>query len=329
MTFKMAMFGQKALFGATTAAAMLLAGAAFAQDQKFITIGTGGVTGVYYPTGGAICRLVNAGRADHGLRCSVESTGGSVYNTRTIRQGELDFGVVQSDVQADALGGTGSFADDGAYPELRALFSIHPEPLHVMARGDAGIASVGDMKGKKVNIANPGSGTRVLAEALLSAYGMSADDLSLAAELSSAEQSAALCDGNIDATIWAAGLPNGSSQEATSTCDVKIIPLAGAEIDALLAANSAYAAATIPGGMYPGNADDIPSWGPRATFVTAAGTPDEVVYAVVSAVFENFDEFKRLHPAFAQLEPEEMITSGITADLHPGALKYYQERGWK
>ena len=319
----------KALFGATAAAALLLAGAASAQDQQFITIGTGGVTGVYYPTGGAICRLVNAGRAEHGLRCSVESTGGSVYNTRTIRQGELDFGVVQSDVQAAALAGTGSFADDGPYPELRALFSIHPEPLHVMARADSGITSVADFPGNRVNVANPGSGTRVLAETLLAYHGISIDDLSLAAEMTSAEQASALCDGNIDATIWAAGLPNGSSQEATSTCDVVILPLEGEEIDRLLAENSAYAPAIIPGGMYPGNPDDIPSWGPRATFVTSADTPDEVVYALVSAVFENFDNFTRLHPAFAQLTPEEMITSGITADLHPGALQYYQERGWR
>ena len=319
----------KAVFGIAAAAAMTVASSVSAQDQQFITIGTGGVTGVYYPTGGAICRLVNAGRSEHGLRCSVESTGGSVYNTRTIRQGELDFGVVQSDVQAAALAGTGSFADDGAYPELRALFSIHPEPLHVMVRRDSGITSVADFPGNRVNIANPGSGTRVLAEALMSYYGISADDLSFAAELSSAEQASALCDGNIDATIWAAGLPNGSSQEATSTCDVMILPLAGAEIDQLLADNSAYAAATIPGGMYSGNPDDIPSWGPRATFVTSADTPDEVVYAVVSAVFENFDDFRRLHPAFGRLVEEDMISSGITADLHPGALQYYQERGWR
>ncbi len=320
---------QNIILGLATVAALSFASAALAQDQRFITIGTGGVTGVYYPTGGAICRLVNAGRSDHGLRCSVESTGGSVYNTRTIRQGELDFGVVQSDVQAAAIAGTGAFTDDGAYPELRALFSIHPEPMHLMARVDSGIETVADLAGNRVNIANPGSGTRVLAETLMQYSGLTVDDFTLAAELSSAEQASALCDGNIDATVWAAGLPNGSSQEATSTCDVRIIPLAGENIDALLAENSAYAAATIPGGMYTGNPDDIPSWGPRATFVTSADTPDDVVYAVVSAVFENFEDFKRLHPAFARLDEAEMISSGLTAELHPGAAQYYQERGWQ
>ncbi|CUK08492.1 TAXI family TRAP transporter solute-binding subunit [Shimia thalassica] len=323
------MLNKQKVLGLVAAATMGFAGAASAADQTFVTIGTGGVTGVYYPTGGAICRLVNKNRKEHGIRCSVESTGGSVYNTRTIRQGELDFGIVQSDVQAAAVAGTGKFADDGAFPELRALFSVHPEPMHLMARSDAGIATTADLKGKRVNIANPGSGTRVLAETLMKYEGLTTDDFSLAAELKSSEQSAALCDGKIEATIWAAGLPNGSSQEATSSCDVTIIPLTGAGIDKLLAENSAYAAATIPGGMYPNNADDIPSWGPKATFVTSANTSDEVAYAVVSAVFDNFDAFKKLHPAFGRLQESEMIVDGLTADLHPGALKYYKERGWK
>lgn len=313
--------------GAALAASMAVAGAAGAD--QFITIGTGGVTGVYYPTGGAICRLVNKDRKEHGIRCSVESTGGSVYNTRTIRQGELDFGVVQSDVQAAGLEGTGAFADDGPYPDLRSLFSVHPEPMHLMTRADAGIGEVADLAGKRVNIGNPGSGTRVLADALMNYHGISPDDFALAAELKSSEQSAALCDGKLDAAIWAAGLPNGSSQEATSTCDVRILALEGEGIDRLLAENSAYAAATIPGGMYPGNPDDIPSWGPKATFVTSADTPDDVVYAVVSAVFDNFEDFKKLHPAFARLDEAEMIVDGLTAELHPGAEKYYMERGWK
>lgn len=316
------------LFGAALALTVS-AGTVSAADQQFVTIGTGGVTGVYYPTGGAICRLVNKNRNDHGIRCSVESTGGSVYNARTIRSGELDFGVIQSDVQVKSINGTDQFSEDGPYDGLRSLFSVHPEPMHLMARADAGIATTADLKGKKVNIANPGSGTRVLAETLLKYEGISVDDFSLAAELKSSEQAAALCDGKIDATIWAAGLPNGSSQEATSTCDVKIIPLAGAGIDKLLGENTAYAAATIPGGMYPGNPDDLPSWGPKATIVTSADASEEVVYAVVKAVFENFDAFKRLHPAFGNLEESEMVSDGLTAEIHPGALKYYQERGWK
>jgi len=309
------------------ATSVLLSGTAMAQ-QTFITIGTGGVTGVYYPTGGAICRLVNKTRKEHGIRCSVESTGGSVYNTRTIRAGELDFGVVQSDVQSAAIAGERAFKDDEPYAGLRAVFSVHPEPMHVMVRADAGINSVADMKGKKVNIANPGSGTRVLAGVLMEAAGVTPDDFALAAELKSSEQSAALCDGKIDATIWAAGLPNGSSMEATSTCDVKILDLTTSGTDKVLASNPAYAAATIPGGMYPNNDADIASWGPKATFVTDSNTPDKVVYTLVKSVFENFDDFKKLHPAFGRLSEAEMIKDGLSAPLHPGAAMYYKERGW-
>ena len=317
---------------ATTVALTLAAGLAAtsgpAVADTFVTIGTGGVTGVYYPTGGAICRLVNKDRKEHGIRCSVESTGGSVYNTRTIREGELDFGVVQSDVQSAALEGVRAFDGDAPYADLRAVFSVHPEPMHVMVRADSDIDSVADMKGKRVNIGNPGSGTRVLADVLMEAAGVSPADFALAAELKSSEQAAALCDGKLDAAIWAAGLPNGSSMEATSTCDIRILDLTSSGTDRVLASNAAYAAANIPGGMYPGNPDQIASWGPKATFVTDAGTPEKVVYTLVKAIFENFDDFKNLHPAFSRLTEAEMIKDGLSAPLHPGAVKYYKERGW-
>ena len=319
---------KQTVLGFATVSALAFGGAAQAADQTFITIGTGGVTGVYYPTGGAICRLVNKGRKEHGVRCSVESTGGSVYNTRTIREGELDFGVVQSDVQVQAMNSQRSFKDDAPYEGLRSVFSVHPEPLHVMVRADAGINSVEDMKGKRVNIGNPGSGTRVLANVLMDAAGVTPDDFGLAAELKSSEQAAALCDGKIDAAIWAAGLPNGSTMEATSTCDVKVLDLTTSGTDKVLAENTAYAAATIPGGLYPGNEADIASWGPKATFVTDAGASDEVVYVLVKSIFENFDDFKKLHPAFGRLSQEEMIKDGLSAPLHPGAVKYYKEQGW-
>ena len=322
------MFAKLKLTAAAVALATIGSAALADGHTKFITIGTGGVTGVYYPTGGAICRLVNKDRADHGIRCSVESTGGSVYNTRTIREGELDFGVVQSDVQSAALEGVRAFESDEPYGDLRAVFSVHPEPMHVMVRADAGITSVGDMAGKRVNIGNPGSGTRVLADVLMNAAGVTPSDFALAAELKSSEQSAALCDGKLDAAIWAAGLPNGSTMEATSTCDIQILDLSTSGTDKVLAENAAYAAATIPGGLYPGNDGDVTSWGPKATFVTDASTSDEVVYTLVKAIFENFEDFKKLHPAFGNLTEEQMVNDGLSAPLHPGAVQYYTERGW-
>ena len=317
----------KFAFGAVAAVALSLTAPA-AMAEEFITIGTGGVTGVYYPTGGAICRLVNKGRKEHGIRCSVESTGGSVYNINTSREGELEFGVAQSDWQYHAYNGTSKFADAGKFEGLRAVFSVQPEPFTVVARADAGISTFDDLKGKRVNIGNPGSGTRVLADVLMEAAGVSPSDFALAAELKSSEQSAALCDGKIDAAIWAAGLPNGSTMDATSTCDIKLLDLTTSGTDKVLSSNPAYAAATIPAGLYPGNEDDVASWGPKATFVTDAKTSDEVVYVLVKSIFENFDDFKKLHPAFGRLTEEQMIKDGLSAPLHPGAAKYYTERGW-
>lgn len=297
-------------------------------QQQFITIGTGGVTGVYYPTGGAICRLVNKGRKQHGVRCSVESTGGSVYNLNTIRAGELDMGVAQSDWQFHAYNGTSKFKDAGAFKDLRAVFSVHPEPFTVVARADAGIRNFGDLKGKRVNIGNPGSGQRGTMEVVMNALGWSKGDFALASELKSAEQSQALCDNKIDAMVFTVGHPSGSIKEATTSCDSVIVEVSGAPIDKLVADNAYYRTATIPGGMYRGNDSDVQTFGVGATFVSSTNTPDDVVYVVVKSVFENFDQFRKLHPAFANLKAEEMIKDGLSAPLHPGAARYYKERGW-
>ncbi|MEV8466260.1 TAXI family TRAP transporter solute-binding subunit [Fluviibacterium sp. DFM31] len=312
------------------AAAAVAAGALvapMAHAQEFFTIGTGGVTGVYYPTGGAICRLVNKGRKDHGLRCSVESTGGSVYNINTIQAGELEFGVAQSDVQFNAYNGEEQFADSGAFSDLRAVFSVHPEPFTVVARNDADATEFEQLFGKRVNIGNPGSGGRATIEVLLEAMGKSTGDFSLATELKAAEQSAALCDNQIDAMVYAVGHPSGSIQEATTACDSTIVNVSGPVIDQLVAEKPYFRKATIPGGMYRGNDADIETFGVGATFVTSTAVSDETVYQLVKAVFENFDDFKKLHPAFANLKKEEMVKDGLSAPLHPGAEKYYKEQG--
>ncbi|WP_052245388.1 TAXI family TRAP transporter solute-binding subunit [Halocynthiibacter namhaensis] len=321
------MTSMKFMFGLATAAAMT-AGGAFAEEQQFITIGTGGVTGVYYPTGGAICRLVNKGRRDHGVRCSVESTGGSVYNINTIREGELEFGVAQSDWQHHAFHGTSKFEDAGAFEGLRAVFSVHPEPFTVVARADAGITSFADLAGKRVNIGNPGSGARGTMEVLMEASGLTTDDFALATELKPAEQSAALCDNQIDAMVFTVGHPSGTIQEATTACDSVIVEVSGEAVDGLINDNAYYRTATVPGGMYRGNDSDIGTFGVGATFVSSDAVSEEVVYVLVKSIFENFDDFKGLHPAFANLKPEEMATAGLSAPLHDGAAKYYREMGW-
>jgi TRAP transporter TAXI family solute receptor len=297
------------------------------SQQQFISIGTGGVTGVYYPTGGAICRLVNKNRKEHGIRCSAESTGGSIYNINTIRAGELEFGVAQSDWQYHAYHGTSKFEDQGKFEGLRAVFSVHPEPVTIIAHDDSGISNITDFKGKRVNIGNPGSGTRGTWEVIEAALGWERSDLKLAAEMKSAETGQAVCDRKIDAYFWLVGHPSALTQESLSTCDAHLVNATGDAIDKLVADNSFYRTATIPAGMY-NNESDVATFGVGATFVTRADVPDEVVYVVVKAVFDNFDNFKKLHPAFGNLKPEEMISDSLSAPLHDGAAKYYKERGW-
>ena len=296
------------------------------QAFEFVTIGTGGVTGVYYPTGGAICRLVNKDRKSHGIRCSVESTGGSVYNLNTIQVGELDMGVAQSDWQHHAYHGTSRF-EGNPNKDLRSVFSVHAEPFTVVARRDSGIKQFSDLKGKRVNIGNPGSGQRGTMEVLMQAHGWNKDDFKLASELKSSEQSQALCDNKVDAIVFTVGHPNGSIKEATTSCDTVIVPVTGPEVDMLVADNDYYRFATIPGGMYHSNPADVQTFGVGATFVSSTNTPSKTIYTVVKAVFDNLDKFRRFHPAFAHLNKEQMISDGLSAPLHEGAIKYYKEAG--
>jgi TRAP transporter TAXI family solute receptor len=306
---------------------MAFSSAAMSADTIFVTIGTGGVTGVYYPTGGAIARLVNKGKKEHGIRASVESTGGSVYNLNAIAAGELDMGVAQSDWQYHAYNGTSKFEEKGPNKELRAVFSVHPEPFTVVARADSGIKNFEDLKGKRVNIGNPGSGQRGTMEVVMDKMGWTMDDFKLAAELKPAEQSQALCDNKVDAIIYTVGHPNGSIKEATTSCDAVLVNVTGPAIDALVSENDYYRTAVIPGGMYRGSDEDTMTFGVGATFVSSSKVPENVIYVVVKSVFENFDDFKQLHPAFANLKKEEMVKDGLSAPLHDGAAKYYKEVG--
>ena len=308
-------------------AAGLIAGTAQAQ-QQFISIGTGGVTGVYYPTGGAICRLVNKGRKDHGIRCSAESTGGSIYNINTVRAGELEFGVAQSDWQYHSYNGTSKFEDQGKFEGLRAIFSVHPEPFSVIARSGSDIKTFEDLKGKRVNVGNPGSGLRATAEVVMDAYGMTMDDFSVASELKGAEMAQALCDDKIDVMIYTVGHPAAAITEVSNTCDVDFVDVQGPVIDKLIEENPFYRTAAIPAGMYKGQKVDNNTFGVGATFVSSTDVSDDVVYVVVKAVFDNFEDFKKLHPAFANLKEDQMISDGLSAPLHDGAVKYYKERGW-
>lgn len=297
------------------------------KDPRFITIGTGGVTGVYYPAGIAICRLVNRARKENGIRCSVDSTSGSIYNLNALRDGELDLAIVQSDWQYHAYTGTSVFKGRGPFKGLRSVLSLHSEPLTIVARRDSGIRKFADLKGKRVNIGAPGSGQQATLEVLMHQMGWTMNDFAQVSEIKPSEQSQALCDNRIDAFVYTVGHPSGAIKEATSSCDSVLVTVDNPAVRALVRESPYYSAAIIPGGMYRGNPKDVKTFGVRATLVTRADVPDEVIYSVVKAIFENFEEFKEQHPAFEHLEKKAMVSEGLSAPLHAGALHYYRQVG--
>ncbi len=318
-------------FAVTAAAVTALGGislmSAPASAETFITIGTGGQTGVYYQVGGAICKLVNRGTKDHDIKCT-HTTGGSVKNINGIRAGDLDMGVAQSDWQYHAYNGTAPKQfPDGKFEELRAVFSVHPEPFTVLARKDSGIKTFEDLKGKRVNVGNPGSGQRGTMEVVMEKMGWTMDDFALASELKSSEQAAALCDNKVDAIVFTVGHPNGSIKEATTSCDAVLVNVNNDVIKKLVEDNAFYAMATIPGGMYNGTDENVETFGVGATFVSSTRTDPEVVYQIVKAVFDDIERFKKMHPAFANLDTKRMITNNLSAPLHEGAARYYKEKG--
>lgn len=322
------MKGKSLAWALSAALAGITLSSAVQAEEKFVTIGTGGQTGVYYVAGQSICRFLNRGAAEHGIKCNAPASGGGVANVNGIRSGEFNFGIMQSDHQFKAMKGVAPFEKEGAMEDIRAVFSLQSEVFTILARRDANIASFDDLKGKRVNIGNPGSGQRDTLEEIMQVKGWDRSAFSLAAELKPAEQASALGDNNIDAMTYFVGHPNGAIQEATTTTDAVLVPVTGAEIEKLLAAKSYYTKADIPGGVYKGSDAPTPSIGGKAVLSTSANASPEVVYQLVKSVFDNIDRFKRLHPAFADLKEADMIKVGLSAPLHEGAVRYYKERGW-
>ena len=292
-----------------------------------ITIGTGSPAGVYYQVGKAICRLVNAGTEEHGISCKSPSSAGSIFNLENVRKGNLQLAVAQSDWQFHAFNGTKRFASAGPDKKLRAMFSVHGEPFTVVARRDAGIVRFGDLKGKRVNIGNPGSGQRATMEIVMQAKGWDKRVFSLANELPASQQSLALCHDRVQAMVYTVGHPNASVAQAAGLCDAVIVEVADADIDKLVEDNSYYAYTEVPGGIYPGNPDPVVTFGVKATVVTSEDVSNETVYRVAAAVFDNMDKFRKMHPAFGNLDAKNMVKDGLSAPLHDGAMRYYREKG--
>lgn len=294
---------------------------------SFLTIGTGGITGVYYPTGGAIANMVNAKKEQYGIRATVEATGGSVFNINAVVAGDLEFGIAQSDRQFQAYNGLAEWQEKGAQKDLRSVFSIYPELVTLVAAVDADIKTLADLKGKRVNLGDPGSGNRQNAIDALETAGINYEKDLKAESVKASEAPALLQDEKIDAFFYTVGHPNGAIKEATAGGrKVRFIKITA--VDNLLNKSSYYAKSYIPSEYYPtaDNKENVDTFGVQATLVTSAKVSDDTVYAVTKEVFDNFENFKKLHPAYAVLTKESML-QGLSAPLHPGAVKYYKEAG--
>jgi TRAP transporter TAXI family solute receptor len=307
---------------AMTALAWLPASSAARADGQFVSLGTGPFSGVYYPTGQAICDIVNA--TGKQLRCSVGATPGSVYNVEALSSGEDEFALMQSDVQYLSVHGEGRWKDS---PEgtLRAVMSLYPELVTLVARRDAGIGSIAEIKGKRINIGAPGSGTRATWEVLKAALGITEADLAEAAELKPEAAAERMCANSLDASLLIVGHPSKLVSTQLQSCGLTLVPVTGSGIDALVASKPYYVAEAIPAAAY-GLAADTPSFGGKTTLMTTADVPDDVVYAVTMAIMKNLEKLRRM-PTLVGLQPEEMASQSLTAPIHPGALRAYRELG--
>jgi TRAP transporter TAXI family solute receptor len=314
--------------GSFGALAILLAACALVVDRPDVVIGTGSPSGIDYPLGGSICRLFNLETSRDGRRCVAVPSTGPVANIESLRAGRTDIGIVPSDVLADALAGQGLFALQGPDPDLRVLFTGHADAFTLVVRRELGIHSAAALRGTRINMGSPGSGERVSMERIMAALGVTKRDFAEVRELSLAEQHRALCANELDAIVYSVGHPNGLIQDVIRMCRGMLVDVSGMAIDDMLQHHPEYERAVIGGGTYLDNPADVHTLGVRAVIVATTRFSEVRAYEITKAVFDRFDDFKRLHPLFAKLAVKDMVDLTGRTPIHPGAARYYRERGW-
>jgi TRAP transporter TAXI family solute receptor len=320
----------RALFFLGAASAGLLAGCTVLSvvlAPAPVTIATGIPGSIYHPVGNAICRLFNLTEAADAGSCIAVSSEGSLTNLQRVRRGESTIGLAQSDVAYAAFRGEGPFASAGPDKALRILIALHSESFTVVARAGSGIRNFQDLRGKRVGLGRSGAGYAVTRDTVLGFYNWTISDFDRLLELGPAAQNQTLCNDIVDAIIFEAGHPNGLTQEATTECRARLVRVSGPPIDRLIAGHPYFVSSFIPGGIYPGNPNDVPTFGTRALLVTSSRLSDDLAYALVKAVLGNFEDFRRLHPALFVLKPADMMPSEAVMPIHPGAVRYYREAG--
>ncbi|MEM1288212.1 MAG: TAXI family TRAP transporter solute-binding subunit [Pseudomonadota bacterium] len=308
----------------------LIATGASAQDRQFVNIGTAGIGGGYYPTGGFICNVLNRSREaqGHNIRCTVESTGGSVANLRSIAAGEMDVAIAQADWLFHAYNGSSRFEEDGANEDLRFVFSLHLDTAHLVAQPGFSAESFADLEGRVVNVGNAGSGTEATMNFVLDRYGTDAESFfGQATRLTSREQAQALCDGNIEAFFYTTGVGASSITEATNTCDATVLAWNDDIIGAMIEEFPYYGQSVIPAETYRGQTQEVVTWGLPATLVASADADEEIIYNLVRSVFDNFEDFRAQSTLYVAVTREGAVVNGQTVPFHPGAERYFREVG--
>ena len=309
-------------------AALALHACTLVQYRPDVAIGTGRPSGAYLPLGDSICRLFNLDITQRGLRCAAFVSRGPVANIESLRDGRVDIAVVQSDVLADAISGAGPFATRGPDKALRVLFTGQAEAFTIVARRELGIRVATELRGKRINLGSPGSGERVSMERVLAALGFAPTDFAATRELPLAQQHEAFCANALDAIVYTVSHPNGFVEDAIRTCRGVLVNVSGPPIEALLSRHPEYSRSVIPAGTYAGNAEAVATLGVRTTIITTARLPEAVAYEITKALFDHIDDFRRLHPDFATLLPEDMVPTAVRVPVHTGAARYYRARGW-
>lgn len=306
----------------TTIICLLLPLCSNAAQNKVtnIRIGTGSITGIYYPTGAAICKIFNIYRPSKNIRCIPLPTAGSLSNMQSLTKHEIDFGFIESEIQHELY-------HDKKNTDIRSVFSLYQESFTILVRQDSNIHSFNDIKNKRVNIGAKGSGVRQTADMLFKAYGYNHNDFPKVTQYNMYQQAEELCKGNIDVAMYMVGHPNGAIQEALHLCKIKILPLSDQKILDFLKMYTHYSKTIIPGKLYIDHNDDIKTIGVTATLVAMNTLDKKLVYNIVKIIFEHFEQFKLSHPTFATLKQQQMLKDGLTAPLHEGALEYYREIG--
>lgn len=315
----------------SVAALGLMLAAPSAHGAEDVTLGAGSRGGANYAFGRAICRLLD--RAVEGITCSLSPASGgdaadSFTNLVNLRNGTIEIGIARSDWQHYAVTKTGPVKHmAGNFDTIRSLFSLHSQPFTLVARKDAGIAKLGDLKGKRVNLGKPYSNDRASMEMVLAAKAWSNKDFVLVEELPADQQSLAFCHDRVQAAYYVVSHPDPAVQRLAKLCDARLVPVTGPAIDKLLAANPYLAVTTIPGGIYTGSDEPVKTFGATLTVVSSTDVSEDVIYQVVKGVFDNLARLKKTHPALQNLTPGGMAKIGLTAPLHPGAARFFKEQG--